>query len=235
MEDPNWSPQNGRLDTASMLGAPPTVILEPAASPPGGAYAPPPTPGPPPVESRAELRKAKKDIARQLQRSTLRDLSTKALSYGKFWRYAGIGVAIAFVLAFCLPWLVGRMVDAATVAATPATQPATVVRQAGIANPFDGVKLSKQAATFLGAHDSDGDGEVDKLDDTKSALALVAILKGVDLCSWYATVDANFNPVLSHQPVAGYVPFVDCPPPATTTAPPATTTTVPVATTVPAK
>lgn len=188
-------------------------------------FVPPPAPPPPPQLSRKALRESKRELDRQLRSTTVQDLARrlKGVHRSWWWLLAGVGFALASV--WFLKFLTSSLVDAATVDRQQQAPVSTVVQAPSMPNPFDRVKLSKQAAVFLGAHDTDGDGQVDSLDDRKSAVALTAILNATDLCGWWVTVDAQFQPALSRQATPGAAPLADCPTPPTTVAPVSTTTT----------
>lgn len=189
-------------------------------------FVPPPAPPPPPVMSRKQLQEAKRVAQRELRSTTAQDWARRLKRVHRSWWYVLAGVAFALGSVWFLKFLTSSLVDAATVRREPAAVAQQVVQAPSMPNPFDQVKLTKQAAIFLGAHDTDGDGQVDTLDDGKSARALTAILQQTDLCGWFVSIDASFQPTLSRQASGGSVQLADCPAPVTTTTAPATTTTV---------
>lgn len=215
------------LDTASRIGGE-AEAARAGSSPPGRDFVPPPPPAPTGPPSLQTLKDRKRELDRQLR-------SQKRLSWWRrvrglhwaWWAFFG-GIASLFVLAQAALWFTSSMVRAATPASLPsaAVTPTSIVYRdrETFPNPLQRVKLSPEAATILGAHDSDGDGKMDKLDAAKSSVAVTQILESNDLCIWWVTVDAQFKPTLSQTPTPGAAKLAQCTDPLAAAT---TTTTVP--------
>lgn len=232
---------NGRLDTPDTI-TPPDGDAGAWAGGVSGAEPPSyrqiPAPPPPPPLSRQALREQRSQATRQLRSLTFRGLVRWASSQHRAWYWFFGVLAVLFAGSLFALWFTGAMVRAATAESTAAgPTPTSIVYRASMPNPLKQVKLTPEAAVILGAHDSDGDGKMDALDDVKSSGALATILKATDLCAWFVTVDASFEPVLSQTVTPGAVKLATCADPIspTTVAPSAMTAVPTTTTTAPAK
>lgn len=235
-------PVDNGLHTVTRLSPPATGSEELPARAGEGAGPPPyghlPAPPAPPALSRQALREQRSQATKQLRSSTFSAAVRWVSSQHRAWYWFFGVVGVLFVGSLFALWFTAAMVRATRVDATAAGPTATsIVYRNGIPNPLKRVKLAPDAATILGAHDVDGDGKMDELDNVKSSDALVAILQATDLCAWFISVDAQFKPVLVRTPSPGARPLATCadplPTPTTTAVP--TTTVAPTTTTVPAK
>lgn len=235
---------NGRLDTAGTLS--PGDGDEGAWAPgegrgqnpsPASALGSLPAPPPPPQLSRKALQETIRQGKRELRTSTFRSLVQWVTRQHRAWYWFFGVVGVLFMGSLFALWFTGAMVRAATVETETGPTATSVVYRASMPNPLNRVKLTPDAAVILGAHDSDGDGKMDALDDVKSSAALVAILQETDLCAWFISVDVSYAPVMSKTPSPGARPLASCADPiiTPTTVAPATTAPAPTTTAAPAK
>lgn len=216
---------NGSLDSAGMLEAPPAGSEEPGKRLGGSGYALP-SPPPPPHMSRKALQESIRQGKRELRTTTFRSVVVWLSTRHRVWWWFFGGLAMLFAAALFALWFTESMVRVARAPQAAPTTATSIVYRRSMPNPLEQVKLTPEAAVILGAHDSDGDGKMDALDDAKSSDALVTILNATDLCAWFVTVDKAFEPVLSQTVTPGAVKLATCADPIApaTTVPPTTTT-----------
>ena len=231
---------NGRVDTAGTITPADGDEGAWAAGEGRGRNPSPqlPAPPPPPPLTRQALREQRTQATKQLRSSTFRAVVRWVSNQHRAWYWFFGVVGVLFVGSLFALWFTGAMVRAARVESAPVGPTATsIVYRSSMPNPLKQVKLTPDAAVILGAHDVDGDGVMDELDNAKSSDALVTILKATDLCAWFISVDAQFKPVLGKVPSPGARPLATCADPiaTATTVAPTTTTAAPTTTAVATK